>query len=88
MQPMMAEDNTGSAELLRQTRDRAKRMIAALNADLEDLRGNRSISTEVKSEGEAAITDLIEHAKSLAEKCEMALKEQSESAKSESEKSL
>lgn len=84
---MMAEDNTGSAELLRQTRDRAQRMIAALTADLEDLRANRSISPEVKSEGEAAITDLIEHAKSLAEKCEAALQERNEDDKSESETS-
>jgi len=84
---MMAEDNTGSAELLRQTRDRARRMIAALTADLEDLRANRSIGTEVKSEGEAAITDLIEHAKRLAEKCEAALQKRNEDAKSESEKS-
>jgi len=82
----MAEDNTGSAELLRQTRDRAQRMIAALTADLEDLRANRSISTEVKSEGEAAIVELMEHAKSLAQKCEAALKKQNESAQSESEK--
>ena len=83
----MAEDNTGSAELLRQTRDRARRMIAALNADLEDLRGNRSIRAEVKAEGEAAITDLIKHAESLAEKCEAALQQQSGAAKSESETS-
>lgn len=84
---MMAEDNTGSAELLRQTRDRAQRMIAALTADLEDLRANRSISAEVKSEGEAAITDLIEHAKSLAEKCEAALHQSKDEAKPGSEKS-
>ena len=84
---MMAEDNTGSAELLRQTRDRARRMIAALNADLEDLRANRSIGTEVKSEGEAAITDLIEHARTLAEKCEAALQKRDEDAESESETS-
>ncbi|HEX5243965.1 MAG TPA: hypothetical protein VFW23_11940 [Tepidisphaeraceae bacterium] len=83
----MAEDNTGPVELLRQTRDRAQRMIAALRADLEDLRANRSISAEVKSEGEAAIADLIEHAKSLAEKCEAALQQQGDEAKSESETS-
>ena len=84
---MMAEDNTGSAELLRQTRDRARRMIAALTGDLEDLRANRSIRAEVKAEGEAAIVDLIAHAKSLAEKCESALQKRNEDAKSESEKS-
>ena len=84
---MMAEDNTGSAELLRQTRDRAQRMIVALNADLEDLRANRSIRAEFKAEGEAAIADLIAHAKSLAEKCEAALKKRDEDAESESEKS-
>ena len=83
---MRVADSTGSTELLSQTRDRARRMIAALTADLEDLRANRSISAEVKLEGEAAITDLIEHARSLAEKCEAALKKQNESAKSESEK--
>ncbi len=83
---MMAEDNTGSAELLTQTRDRAQRMVAALSADLEDLRANRSMSAEVKSEGEAAIADLMEHAKSLAQKCEEALKKQNESVKAESEK--
>jgi hypothetical protein len=83
----MAEDNTGSAELLRQTCDRARRMITVLTADLEDLRANRSISAEVKSEGEAAIADLIEHAKSLAEECEAALQQQNDAAKSESETS-
>lgn len=83
----MAEDNTGSAELLRQTRGRAWRMIAALTADLEDLRANRSVKADVKSEGEAAIADLIEHAKSLAEKCEAALQRQNDGAKSESETS-
>ena len=47
---------------------------------------NFAISAEVKSEGEAAITDLIEHAKSLAEKCEAALQKRDEDAESESEK--
>lgn len=84
---MMAEDNTGSAELLRQTRDRARRLIAALTADLEDLRANRSISLEVKAEGEAAMTDLIEHARSLAEKCEAALQQKKGNGKPQSETS-